>query len=224
VLEADDIHVWLIPLTVHGLPNVLSAEESARAARFVFERDRKHFAVAHTALRLILADYVGADAAAIDVHIAEKGKPYLSAYPDIRFNLSHSGDYAMLAVAHSRDVGVDIERIRDQRPTLDIAERFFAPAEVHALMNEPPERQTQAFFAIWSRKEAYIKARGLGLGIPLDSFAVSLGADAVLLQAKDRDRWVMCALQAPEGYAAALVAEGAGWRVTQFNWQAHPEI
>ena len=129
----------------------------------------------------------------------------------------------MVAVTRGRETGVDIERIRDTRPTLDIAERFFAPAEVRRLLAQPEDRQVNAFFEIWSRKEAYIKARGEGLRIPLDSFEVSLGEEALLLKAEDRDLWRMCGLQAPAGYAAALVVEGSDWGVTQFNWTGLPD-
>ncbi len=226
--DPEQIDVWSIQLPDDGrlpgpLPQFLSAEESARAARFIFPRDRVSFTVAHTALRGILARYSKEDPADISLHTAEKGKPYLPDHPEIRFNLSHSGSWAMVAVARGREVGVDIETIRGDRSTIDIADRFFAPAEVRELMAAPPERRTRAFFACWSRKEAYIKARGEGLRIPLDSFEVSLGEQAVLRKAEDRERWSMCALIAPPGYAAALVVEGSGWRVRQLNWSGHPE-
>jgi 4'-phosphopantetheinyl transferase len=227
--DDEEIQVWLVRLPADGhvpdgLAACLSAEESARAVRFVFKRDRARFIVAHAALRAILAVHTGEDAAAVKLRVHEKGKPYLADHPDIRFNLSHSGRYALVAVAHGLEVGVDIERIRGERPTVDIAERFFAPAEVRELMETPEDRRVPAFFACWSRKEAYIKARGEGLRIPLDSFEVSLGEEAILRKAEDRDRWSICALQAPAGYAAALVAEGSGWRVRQSNWIGHPEI
>jgi 4'-phosphopantetheinyl transferase len=227
-LHSDDIHVWLIPLpecgpVMPGLTECLSADEAARAARFLFDRDRARFIVAHAALRDILSRYTQESAAALAISIAGNGKPYLTSHAGLRFNLSHSGRYGMLAVARGREVGVDIERIRGERPTRDIAERFFAPAEVSALLRESQEQQTAAFFAIWARKEAYIKARGEGLAIPLDSFEVSLGPEAVLLQAEDRERWSMCALDAPPGYAAALLAEGSGWRVTQLDWTCPQE-
>jgi 4'-phosphopantetheinyl transferase len=228
-LDGDDVHVWLIPLPETGplspgLATCLSEEEAARAARFIFERDRARFIVAHAALREILAGYVGEEAGVIAVTVAEQGKPFLEAHPEVQFNLSHSGRYAMLAVARGREVGVDIERISDGRPARDIAERFFAPGEVEALLATAEELQTEAFFAIWSRKEAYIKARGEGLRIPLDSFEVSLGDAATLLKAEDREQWGMCSLAAPEGYAAALVVEGSGWRVRRLDWRGRREI
>jgi 4'-phosphopantetheinyl transferase len=225
VLDADEIHVWLIPLPEKAeypahLTSIISPEESARAARFMFDRDRARFIVAHAALRAILARYTGQAATDLLLRVAEKGKPYLAEHPRVRFNLSHSGTFAMAAVALDREVGVDIERIRRERSTTGIAERFFAPAEVRELNAAPEPLRVAAFFACWSRKEAYIKARGLGLSIPLDSFEVSLGEVAELRSAEDRERWSMRALEAPDGYAAALVAEGSGWRVRQLDWKS----
>ena len=226
-MPPDEIQVWLIPLPdIAQYPSasaeLLSVEEAARAARFIFPRDRARFIVAHAALREILGSCTGQDAKSLVIGVAEKGKPYLAEYPHIHFNLSHSGSFAMLAVALDREVGVDIECIKPQRSTDSIAERFFAPAEVRDLLATPEDRRVAAFFACWSRKEAYIKARGLGLGIPLDSFQVSLGENAELLAAEDRDRWSMYALEAPDGYAAALVAEGSGWRLAQSGWPQEP--
>jgi len=224
MLPPGEIRVWLVPLPNNGeypasLVRLISIPESERAARFIFERDRARFIVAHAALREILATCTGQDAASLIVGVAEKGKPYLAEHRRVRFNLSHSGSFAMVAVALDREVGVDIERIRPERSTGAIAERFFAPEEVQELNSTPEGLRVPAFFACWSRKEAYIKARGQGLGIPLDSFVVSLGEKAELRAAEDRERWSMCALQAPSGYAAALVAEGSGWQVTQLDYR-----
>jgi 4'-phosphopantetheinyl transferase len=216
--DGEEVHVWLIPLPNSGeypsrLAHLISTEESERAARFIFERDRARFIVAHAALRDILARYTGQDPTALVFGVAEKGKPYLAEHRRVRFNLSHSGSFATVAMALDREVGVDIECIRPDRSTDAIAARFFAPAEVRELNSTPEHTRVAAFFACWSRKEAYIKARGEGLGIALDSFVVSLGEKAELCAAEDRERWSMCALQAPAGYAAALAAEGSGWRV-----------
>lgn len=215
----DDVHVWLVPLDSRTVLTsaILSAEETTRAARFVFDRDRAHYIVAHTAVRQILAPYAGQKPESLVIETAERGKPYLRDHPQLRFNLSHSGEYALLAVG-DRELGVDIERINAKRSTIEIAKRFFAPAEVADLLATPEDRREEAFFACWSRKEAYIKARGEGLGIPLDSFTVSLGSNAGLRQASDRERWWMCALQAPTGYAAALAAEAPRRRITQLTW------
>lgn len=225
----SDVDVWLVNLPDNGeIPEgystLLSPEESARAARFVFDRDRAKFTVAHVALRHILAPYANAPAASLQIQAAERGKPFLAEHPAIRFNLSHSGSCALLAVTHNRELGVDIECLKPDRSSEDIVRRFFAPAEVAALMSTPPDQRVAAFFACWSRKEAYIKARGEGLHIALDSFEVSLGEDAALLHAEDKARWSMYALQAPPGYAAALVVEGSAPTVRQLEWSGHPEI
>jgi 4'-phosphopantetheinyl transferase len=218
----EEIHVWRIQLPDNGqyptgLAHALSVDEAARARRFIFDRDRARFIVSHATLRNILSSYTDQAPEGIAISIAEKGKPYLAHYPGVRFNLSHSGSWALLAVARGREIGVDIERIEAGRATGSIARRFFAEAEVRELEAMPEDRRLNAFFACWSRKEAYIKARGEGLGIPLGSFEVSLGDEAVLREAEDWDRWSLAALEAPEGYAAALVAEGAGWTVRYFT-------
>ncbi|HEY3840060.1 MAG TPA: 4'-phosphopantetheinyl transferase superfamily protein [Bryobacteraceae bacterium] len=227
-LPDDEVHVWLIALPNDGrvpesLEVHLSPEESGRAARFVFDRDRARYVVAHTALRDILSAYTGDSPTAVALLAAEHGKPHLADHPDIRFNLSHSSSWAMAAVSLGREVGVDIEWMRPERPTVDIAQRFFAPGEVSELMKIPEEGRAAAFFACWSRKEAYIKARGEGLRIGLDSFEVSLDEVAVLRKAPDLERWSLCALAAPSGYAAALMAEGSGWRVKQRQWSGLPK-
>jgi 4'-phosphopantetheinyl transferase len=224
---AGQTHVWLIPLPdseehASRLSQIISRPEADRAARFVFERHRARYIVAHAALRDILAPYTGQDSAALAFGVEPKGKPFLADHPRVRFNLSHSRNFAMVAVALDREVGVDIERIRPERSTGGIAARFFASAEVQALDATPDHDRVAAFFACWSRKEAYIKARGEGLGIPLDSFVVSLGREAKLCAAEDRGRWSMRALEAPAGYAAALVVEGSASRVTQFDWTEKP--
>jgi 4'-phosphopantetheinyl transferase len=229
MLTGNDVHVWRIQLPrdgelSDGFTSCLSSEEAARAARFIFERDRASYTVAHTALRQILARYIDQAPSEIAIHATENGKPYSADYPEIRFNLSHSGAWALVAVARGRELGVDIEHMRRKRASEGIAERFFAPAEVRELMEMTPERRAASFFACWSRKEAYIKARGEGLRIPLESFEVSLGEEAILRKAADRERWSMCALDAPEDYAAALVVEGSRCRVTQLEWTFHPEI
>jgi 4'-phosphopantetheinyl transferase len=226
--DHDTIDVWLIPLPEQGpadsvLERFLSPEEAARAARFIFEHDRARFTAAHAALRNILSRYTGEHANSIVIAAAEKGKPYLTHHPKIRFNLSHSGCCALVAVAHGRELGVDIEAVRKDRLTAEIAERFFAPAEVRELLETPPELRVGAFFACWSRKEAYMKARGLGLGIPLDSFEVGVGEEAILRKAQDRDRWSMYSLEVPAGYAAALVVEGSDCRIRQCDWSGLPE-
>ena len=155
------------------------------------------------------------------LHVNAFGKPFLPpehSDQDLRFNVSHSGGVALIAIAQGREVGVDIEAIRSGADHLAISERFFSERERSALRTLSSTRQRDAFFACWTRKEAYIKARGKGLSIPLDQFDVSLEPDAPARLLASRDdpaqeaRWSMVALDPGPGFAAALVVEGHDWR------------
>ena len=142
----------------------------------------------------------------------------------IRFNVSHSQEIALIAVAHGREVGVDIEFVRQLTDQEQLLTSNFSSREVAAFRLLPRQQQQAAFFAGWTRKEAYLKACGEGLSIPLDSFAVSLGPDdpAALLEVRhdpmEPARWGMANLSVAPGYAGALVAEGGGWRFDYADW------
>jgi 4'-phosphopantetheinyl transferase len=155
---------------------------------------------------------------AVRFRYGPRGKPMLDAEDGLlRFNLSHSGDLALVAVSLGRDIGVDVERVRPDRDLERIATRFFSAAEVAALLALPRAERAGAFYRCWTRKEAYIKALGDGLAIPLDSFDVAFapGATAALLASRldsaEARRWSMAALEPGPGYAGAMVVEGDGW-------------
>lgn len=211
-LAADDLHIWRIALDrdeteVAGLEGLLTREEIERAARFRFEKDRRRYLSAHTMLRKLLSAYLPGGAAPIEFQFGPEGKPAIPGSP-LRFNLSHSGELALAAFTLNRDVGVDIERIREGVNDEGIARRFFSQSESSALSALPEGERDHAFFRIWTRKEAYVKARGGGLSIPLDSFDVSLDSGkAELLRAPDLGRWEMFHLEPNPGYCAAAVAE-----------------
>lgn len=226
-LRLDEIHVWQANLDEHeaaGLRLLLAADEISRADRFHFAKDRAHFTVARALLRKLLAGYLGTDAAELRFAYAEKGKPSLadSQQAAVSFNLAHSQGRALYAFSRGREVGIDLEFIREDLESEKIAGRFFSPAELKALELVPPELRKQAFFECWTRKEAYIKARGEGLSLPLDEFDVSLrpGEPAVLLrnhkEPEEVARWTMRSLMAPSGYVAALVVEGHDWELQSF--------
>lgn len=218
-LGAHHVHVWRIRLDGARAPElwpVLSHDEQARARRFHFPEHRDAYVMAHGMLRRILARYAGMSPDALVFDAGEFGKPALRVAPGsapLEFSLSHSGDYALLAVSRA-PVGVDIERWKEEAEHLELATRFFSTAErdvLHELAAEK-EHVVAGFFAAWSRKEAYLKARGDGITHGLDHFDVSLrpGQPAELIEdrtdASARSRWVMCALAPASGYAAALVA------------------
>jgi 4'-phosphopantetheinyl transferase len=223
-LGVDRVHVWRVHLDRTerdraALSEVLSPDERARAARFRFPVDQARFAVARGALRLILARYAGVAAESLRFRTNEYGKPALGGGTDLRFNISHSHALGLVAVACGREVGVDVERVRADVETLQIAGHYFSPNEVAALTALPSELAVRGFYTCWTRKEAYIKAIGKGLSQALDSFDVSLepGSPAALLACRDDptevDRWSMQALHPGPGYVGALAVDGGGWRL-----------
>ncbi len=217
-LPGDEVHVWLADLSAPdpGLHS-LSQPERQRAARFIADLHRRRYVIAHHALRLVLASYLDAEPSAIDFETAEGGKPFLPGHP-FRFNLSHSGDLALIGLAREREIGIDIEAVRSSADLPAVARRFFAPAEVAALERRPEHERLETFFRIWTRKEAYIKALGGGLAIPLDSFEVSLDpGHAALLRTSASGSWSMRALDTPAGHAAAVVVEGPPFTLRQFR-------
>jgi 4'-phosphopantetheinyl transferase len=232
-LGVDEVHVWQAKLDDHeasGLRVLLAADEIARADRFHFAKDCKHFTVARALLRKLLAAYLDVEAAEIQFSYAEKGKPSLtdSRHRALNFNLAHSQGRALYAFSRGREVGVDLEFIREDLESENIATRFFSPTEIEALARVPLELRKQAFFNCWTRKEAYIKARGEGLSLPLDEFDVSLepGEPAALLRnhkdAAEVARWAMRSIGVPESFVAALVVEGHDWELKTFALETGP--
>jgi len=182
-LAPGQVHVWLTTpetITDPGLLATYAAwmnpEETARHARFMFERHRQQFLVARALVRTTLSRYAAVDAAAWRFVNNHWGRPDIDpehGLGDLRFNLSHTDGLVAVAVARG-ELGVDVEDTWRRSHTDQIAEHFFAPAEVLALRSLPPERQHHRFFELWTLKEAYIKARGMGLAIALHSFAYAL--------------------------------------------------
>lgn len=214
------MHVWHLSLPAEDavatrVAACLTPEEQATAQRFVFAPLRRAFALRRALLRHVLADYLGRPPASLRFLTGAHGKPSLADLPpgeDLRFNFSHSGEFALLAVTRGREVGVDIEQHRPKLDALGLAASCFAPAEVAALRKLAPAEVPAAFFAGWTRKEAFIKALGLGLSFPLDAFAVSLDEPAQLLQVRGvpptPDEWTLRTLPVGPGYSAALALPG----------------
>jgi 4'-phosphopantetheinyl transferase len=210
-----------------GFLGTLAADERARAERFYFQRDRERFVVARAALRAILGGYLNSTPESLSFCYGSRGKPALAAdcsQDAIRFNVSHSGDVALYAVTRAREVGVDVELIRPELNAERLAERFFSPREIDTLRTLPADLRRHAFFLAWTRKEAYVKATGDGLSLPLNQFAVSLipGEPAALLSAegdpREALRWSLRELTPGPGYVAALAVEGHGWSLACWDW------
>jgi 4'-phosphopantetheinyl transferase len=228
-LNRATVHVWQARLDQFAVRQgrmleLLSADERERAARFHFAKDRSHFIAARALLRTLLGRYLNFPPHQLSFIYGPYGKPALAGEREsraLRFNVSHSHGVALYAVARERDVGVDVEYVRRDMVSESIAERFFSAREVATLRALPAEIQPQAFFNCWTRKEAFIKARGEGLSFPLDRFEVSLDPKepAALVSVRDdpreASRWSLQALPVEEGYAAALAVEGHAWRLEQ---------
>jgi 4'-phosphopantetheinyl transferase len=227
-LGTGEVHAWCVDLDAAGADGSvemggLSADERARAARFHFERDRARYLRGHAAVRHLLAAYAGQEPHALVFARGAHGKPALAGTA-LEFNLSHSEGCAVLAVTRGRRVGVDVERIRADRATLEVARRFFAPAEADAVAAAPPAERALTFFRCWTRKEAYVKARGEGLSLPLDRFEVPLDPDATRALSVARDdhaetaRWSLRELAPAADHLGALVVEGQGWTMRTWTW------
>jgi 4'-phosphopantetheinyl transferase len=210
---------------VARLRMVLDEEERERADRYVFARDQQRFTCARGALRGLMGAYLGIDAADVVFAYGEHGKPALGGAHAgaLAFNLSHSGEWALVAVADGGELGVDIEAVRPMTDRHEIALRFFAPAEAALLRSLPEPEQDPAFFRCWTRKEAYLKALGDGLARPLDSFEVAFAAGdeprlRVVADERELARWRVVPIEAPEGYAAALVVDRPVTSLQLRNW------
>lgn len=219
-LGPNEVHVWFLANSassedVPALRSILSAEESERAARFRFEEDRTQYVQTRGNLRRLLGSYLGIPAGEIAFSCSEHGKPSLSPPTEaLEFNVSHTRGMAVLGFCRRCRIGVDVERIRTDFQTSEIAERFFSETERIALRNVAVEHRHEAFFRIWTRKEAYIKALGEGLSHPLHLFDVSLDETARLLATRpdpgEAQRWRLEDLGLPEGFVAAVAVELAG--------------
>jgi 4'-phosphopantetheinyl transferase len=191
---------------------ILDDEERARAERFSFERDRRRFVARRAFLRRVLAGYTGAAPASLRYHRSSFGKPELVAADGLTFSTSHAAGLAIVAVATHGEVGVDVERLRPMPDALDIARRFFAAAELEHLRSVPTSMRSRAFLRLWTRKEAYVKAVGRGLSMPLADFDVlerAVGRAAHSGDAGERPAIRLWPVEVPAGYVAALATSAA---------------
>lgn len=224
------ITVWRIPLAPVAAPTeaelaTLSDAERERAARFRFDRDRSRWLVAHVQTRAILGAELGVVPSEIRYAFGPKGKPSL-AWPErsgVEFNLSDSGDLALLAISRSAPVGVDVEFIKPMPDLAAIAASHFAAEERETLLALPDAEQLGAFYRIWTRKEAYIKAVGTGLSHGLDRFAVSVGPAAPRFVHLDGDtaraaRWSLINVPTFGPYLGALAVEHESPTVESRAW------
>ena len=218
--QTSEVHVWRVDLEqseelVQKFRSTLEEDERSRADRFHFEKDRRAFTVSRGFLRYVLGSYLATKPEAVRFAYGPYGKPALDGEHknrSLKFNMSHSRGAALVAVSEDREIGVDVEYVRADFATEEIARRFFSPREVEAFNALPNTEQVSAFYRCWTRKEAYIKAIGRGLSQPLDGFDVTLAPEEppALMRADEDDaaRWSLSDIDVGSDYAAALVVEG----------------
>lgn len=225
-LQGGEVHVWRVDLeqtdeVVQQFRETLDPDELHRASRFYFEQHRRAFIVGRGFLRDVLSRYLKSKPEMLEFSYGPYGKPALSRDTRLRFNMSHSHNVGLLAITEDNQLGVDIEHIRADFATEDIARRFFSRCEVDVFNTLQKEEQVSAFFRCWTRKEAFIKATGRGLSQELAGFDVTLGPGvrAELLRVEDDDasRWSLCDIDVGEDYAGALAVEGAILNLRYFS-------
>jgi 4'-phosphopantetheinyl transferase len=225
----NEVHIWRARLDVPWswtLDEALSLEDRTRADRFKFESDRRKFCVARASLRLILGRYLKAKPGRLELQLNQFGKPFLADQKrsqGIRFNLSHSHQLALIAITRDREVGVDVEFMRSEFVSDEVATNFFSRVEVEQFRSVPPDLRTESFFNCWTRKEAYIKARGEGLYCPLDQFDVFVapGTPAMLLESRvgtnETERWSFHDIDAGDRYAGSMAVENGFSRLVLWD-------
>ncbi len=228
----DTVHVWTARVSesgaqIPGLERILSSDEKQIAARFLRAVDRERYVVAHGILRQLLGQYLGVGPAELVFEAGEFGKPALvlgAELPSVSFNMAHSGDVILYAVTNRRRVGIDVEAVRSGRDLMELAVSQFSGDEVEALRVLEPTERVAAFYRCWTLKEAYLKARGEGLGFPLKQFSVTFGNQesmGVRWASDDpqvAERWSVFGLAPMTGYAGALVVEGRPMRLVLRSW------
>ena len=236
-LAENEVHIWRASLhtersVLHTLQRLLADDEVTKARQFYFEKDRQHFIIARGVLRTLLSHYLNVPAHLLSFIYNAYGKPSLGSpfrESHLHFNLSHSQDIALYAFTYTRQIGIDVEYMRSDINYEELASSSFSAHEQTILSTLPQDLTRQAFFNCWTRKEAYIKARGKGISIPLDQFDVSLrpGEPAMLLASREVPQelthWSLQEFLPASSYAGAVAVEGSGWYVNYWQWQSANE-
>jgi 4'-phosphopantetheinyl transferase len=227
------VHVWCLALdlpesTIDSLRAILSSDEQERTARYLFDKHRRRFIACRGQVRQILAAYLGADPAEIRFRYGARGKPDLSdpwRKSQIQFNISDSHEMALCALARHRELGVDLEYLERPSDFDSLAAHFFAPREVGALRSLPEERRVEAFFNCWTRKEAVLKAVGVGLSMPLNRLEVTLVPQdpaRVLIFEGDTSAaqsWWLESFEPATSYIGALASHGSPLEVVPWRFE-----
>lgn len=227
-LDKGKAHVWYFSTdqfsdTLDVYRGVLSPNEIDKAQTFKFEKDRNISILSRGLLRMISAQYLGIHPKKIDFKYGAFGKPSYVQRTFLKFNVSHSGTYIVLAFTRESEIGVDVELIKKNFDVLDIAQNFFSNDEIKSLETFKKPERVEAFFRCWTRKEAFIKAKGSGLSFPLDAFTVSLDKDnPELLKTEwdneERNEWRLFSFIPADGYVGSLLVNKGIHSVHYFDF------
>lgn len=229
-ISSNTTHLWFASLIITekqktAYKKVLSKEELIKANKFRFKKDEEAYIAAHAILRIISGKYLNINPEKIKFNYSEFGKPSYALKTNINFNLSHSGEKALLAFINDFEIGADIEFIKRDFDVLDIAANFFSKKEIIALNKITENDKERAFFRCWTRKEAFIKAEGSGLSFPLDKFSVTLDSDtdAKLIETQwdfsERERWSLFSSAPFKDYLIAIATKGSVNNYILKEWQ-----
>lgn len=226
-LLSNSVDIWSIDTTyfpddLTPYFQLLSKEEQLRNQRFKFEKDQRLNILARSALRILAAQYLNSMPISIQIGYEAYEKPYFLDYPELKFNVSHSGEMVVLAFIQQFDLGVDVEYIKTDFEVMNIADNFFAYDEIEKLKAVEKELQFEAFYRCWTRKEAFIKAKGSGLSFPLADFSVSIGEKAKLLATRwaieEKKEWSLSSFVPKKGYVGALAVHGPVTKINYHEW------
>jgi len=230
LIDENAIHIWLIDVAqqqphLDDLFQALSTEEQTSANRFKFSQDAHSFIASHAILRLLLSRYLAIQPQHISFQQNQYGKPFLTQKTEIEFNLSHTKNYALIAINKNEPVGIDIEYTkRNKMGYLDLAKRFFSAYEHTTLQSLPKAQQTLGFYHAWTRKEAFIKAIGQGIAFNLNQFDVTLAPQtptqllAIQGSTEKAQHWQLESFYPVEDYCGAIAWKGKPKTLKFYQW------
>ena len=232
LINSNEVHVWRVlidstTVQIENLKEILSSDELVKAGRFHFEKDQKRFIAARGILRRILGHYLDMNPHDIRFEYTSHGKPLLagiSGNDTISFNLTHSGAFALYAITRGKDIGIDIERVRDDVDMYQITQRFFSQGEINSLKQIDENKRLELFFQYWTRKEAFLKAMGEGITFPMEQCDVSLVNGRVLSPVtllginRENSCWHVQDLFPGRVYTAAIAVEGGDWDISCWHY------
>jgi len=227
-LSHNQIHIWKLDLKndevylKHLYENVLSPDEKKRADKLRSKDDQKRSIYSRGQLRKKLGAYLDVDPADISFSYNKYGKPSLNAEvhtEDLKFNVSHSKDIVVYAITQNREIGIDVEYLKDVSRAEKIVDRFFSEEEKNFYNSQPEHKKKWAFFSLWTRKEAYSKAMGRGIGLPSKDFELNLIPDNNRGSSDSfkKSKWMLYNVEIESEYLAALAIEGNDINIKYYN-------